>query len=71
MKEDDFVLIIQGSGLNQDRIEESILAMKHTENCKLLIVGDGDILPKAKELVQTNHLSSSVIFIPEDLIKNL
>ena len=64
LKEDDFVLIIQGSGLNQDRgIEESILAMKHTENCKLLIVGDGDILPKAKELVETNHLSSSVIFI--------
>lgn len=64
IKEDDFVLIIQGSGLNKDRgIEESILAMKYTKNCILLIVGDGDVLPDAKELVKTNKLSDVVMFI--------
>ena len=64
LKKDDFVLIIQGSGLNKDRgIEESILAMKYTKNCILLIVGDGDVLPDAKEMVKVNNLSCSVKFI--------
>jgi len=71
---DDFILIIQGSGLNKDRgIEECILSMKYCERCILLIVGDGDILPLAKELVKTNELSELVKFIPrkpyEELMK--
>jgi glycosyltransferase involved in cell wall biosynthesis len=74
LNEDDFILIIQGSGLNKDRgIEECILSMKYCEQCILLIVGDGDILPLAKNLVKTNELSETVKFIPrkpyEDLMK--
>lgn len=74
LNEDDFILIIQGSGLNKDRgIEECILSMKYCEHCILLIVGDGDILPHAKNLVKTNALSELVKFIPrkpyEDLMK--
>ena len=74
LNENDFILIIQGSGLNKDRgIEECILSMKYCEHCILLIVGDGDILPLAKNLVKTNELSELVKFIPrkpyEDLMK--
>jgi glycosyltransferase involved in cell wall biosynthesis len=64
LRDDDFILIIQGSGLNKDRgIEESILSMKHCENCVLLIVGDGDVIPDAKILVQKHKLSNQVKFI--------
>ncbi len=64
INENDFILIIQGSGLNKDRgIEESILSIKHCENCVLLIVGDGDIIPAAKILVEEHQLSKFVKFI--------
>lgn len=64
INEGDFILIIQGSGLNKDRgIEESILSMKYCNDCVLLIVGDGDIIPAAKILVEQNNLSSMVKFI--------
>ena len=64
LSDNDFILIIQGSGLNKDRgIEESILSMKYCENCVLLIVGDGDIIPKAKILVEEHNLSKQVKFI--------
>ncbi len=64
INEGDFILIIQGSGLNKDRgIEESILSMKYCRDCVLLIVGDGDIIPAAKILVEENNLSSMVKFI--------
>lgn len=63
INENDFILIIQGSGLNKDRgIEESILSMKYCERCVLLIVGDGDIIPAAKILVEENKLSKFVKF---------
>ena len=63
IRENEFLLIIQGSGLNKDRgIEEVILAMKHCQDCRLLIVGDGDIIPDAKHLVKENQLSESVQF---------
>ena len=64
IKKDEFVLIIQGSGLNKDRgIEEAIIAMKYCQDCRLLIVGDGDIIPEAKRLVTLNELSKKVHFI--------
>jgi len=63
INENDFIVIIQGSGLNKDRgIEESILSMKHCKNCVLLIVGDGDIVPAAKVLVAEHKLSRFVKF---------
>ena len=72
LNDNDFILIIQGSGLNEDRgIEESILSMKYCENCVLLIVGDGDVLPKAKELVDKNNLSETVKFISRRPYKEL
>ena len=64
LSNDDFILIIQGSGLNIDRgVEEAVLAMKDCEGCILLIVGDGDVIPKAKEIVTRNKLDQKVKFI--------
>lgn len=57
------IIIIQGSGLNVDRgIEEAILAMQLIDNAILLIVGDGDVIPNAKELVKTHQLETKVLF---------
>ena len=74
LSNDDFILIIQGSGLNIDRgVEEAVLAMRDCEGCILLIVGDGDIIPKAKEIVTRNKLDQKVKFISrrpyEELMK--
>ena len=64
IKDDDFIIIIQGSGLNKDRgIEEAILAMSYCTDCVLLLVGDGDIIPTAKNIVETKKLTSKVKFI--------
>ena len=61
----DFILIIQGSGLNKDRgIEEAITAMEECENCVLLLVGNGDVIPLAKKMVSNKKLHLKVKFIP-------
>ena len=58
-----FKVIIQGSGLNVDRgIEEAIEAILLLENVDLLIVGDGDVLPKAKKIVSNLSLEKRVHF---------
>ncbi len=58
------VLIIQGSGLNMDRgIEEAISAMTLIENAILFIVGSGDVIPKAKNIVREQALQDKVKFI--------
>lgn len=58
-----FKVIIQGSGLNVDRgIEEAIEAILLLENVDLLIVGDGDVLPKAKKIVANLSLEKGCIF---------
>ena len=56
-----FKVIIQGSGLNVDRgIEEAVLAMKELEGVTLMLVGDGDVMPIVKDLIQTHHLDEKV-----------
>lgn len=58
------MLIIQGSGLNIHRgIEEAVMAMEHIENAVLFLVGDGDVIPKAKEIVDNLKLNSKVRFV--------
>ena len=57
----DFLVIIQGSGLNVDRgIEEAVLAMKELEGVTLMLVGDGDVMPIVKDLIQTHRLDEKV-----------
>lgn len=72
IKDDAFILIIQGSGLNKDRgIEESILAMQTCLGCVLLLVGDGDVIPAAKEMVKNLKLEPRVKFISRRPYKEL
>ena len=70
--EDKELIIVQGSGLNVDRgIEEAILAMQLIDNAILLIVGDGDVIPNAKELVKTHQLETKVLFFGKRPYKEL
>lgn len=72
IKQNVFTVIIQGSGLNVDRgIEEAILAMKELENVQLLLVGNGDLIPKAKIMVQEAGLSDKVLFFDKRPYKEL
>lgn len=69
---DKEIIIVQGSGLNIDRgIEEAILAMQLIDNAILLIVGDGDVIPNAKELVKTHQLETKVLFFGKRTYKEL
>jgi glycosyltransferase involved in cell wall biosynthesis len=57
------ILIMQGAGLNVDRgVEEAIRAMEFLENVMLILVGDGDIIPAMKNLVEENSWSEKVRF---------
>ena len=60
---DAFTVIIQGSGLNIDRgLEEAIEAVLLLENVHLLIVGGGDVIPIAKQMVEDLKLENRVHF---------
>jgi glycosyltransferase involved in cell wall biosynthesis len=62
--ENQFVVILQGAGINIDRgAEEAVEAMRTLPNVVLLIVGDGDVVPELKKYVETNHLVERVKFI--------
>lgn len=66
------IIIIQGSGLNIDRgIEELVEAMSFVENAILLIIGDGDVIPRVKQKVQLLSLEKKVIFIPKQSFEKL
>lgn len=57
------ILIMQGAGLNVDRgVEEAIRMMPFLENAVLIIVGNGDIIPEMKELVERENWQDKVLF---------
>jgi glycosyltransferase involved in cell wall biosynthesis len=60
---DKKIIIIQGSGLNIERgIEEAIEAMLYVLDAVLIIIGDGDVIPSAKIIVEKHELSTKVLF---------
>lgn len=60
---DKKILIIQGAGINIDRgAEEACKAMFYLENCVLLIIGNGDVIPELKKWVDLNHLHHKILF---------
>ncbi len=60
---DKKIIIIQGSGLNIERgIEEAIEAMLYVRDAVLIIIGDGDVIPSAKIIVEKHELSTKVLF---------
>ena len=63
LPENKTLLIMQGAGLNVDRgVEEAIRMMPYLENCVLVIVGDGDVIPEMKKLVEQKNWSDRVLF---------
>jgi glycosyltransferase involved in cell wall biosynthesis len=66
------LLIMQGAGLNVDRgVEEAIRMMPLLTNAVLLVVGDGDIIPEMKDLVQNNKWEDCVLFFGKRPYKEL
>ena len=58
---DRFLLIMQGAGLNVERgIEEVVLAVKELDDVALMLVGDGDVMPLIKNIIQEHHLEQKV-----------
>lgn len=63
LPEDKKILIIQGAGINIDRgAEESCLAMQHLDDCVLLIIGSGDVIPMLKKMTSKMGLNSKILF---------
>lgn len=60
------LILIQGAGLNIDRgVEELVEAMVFVKNARLLIIGDGDVLPVVKQKIIDLDLSDKIILIPK------
>ncbi len=63
--ENKHVLILQGSGINIHRgSEELVEAMRLLDDCVLLIVGGGDVVPILKKTVTDCGLGEKVRFFP-------
>lgn len=59
------ILVLQGSGINIHRGSEELLdAMRYLDDCQLVIIGGGDVLPILKEKVAANHWDDRVKFFP-------
>lgn len=66
------ILIMQGAGLNVDRgVEEAIRMMPFLENTVLIIVGNGDIIPEMKQLVEKEGWQGRVLFFGKRPYKEL
>lgn len=64
LPEDRRILVMQGAGLNIQRgVEEAVLAMKDLPGYLLLLIGGGDVLPVAEQLVAEHRLSDRVRFV--------
>jgi glycosyltransferase involved in cell wall biosynthesis len=63
LPENQFLVILQGAGINVDRgAEEAVEAMKLLTDVTLLIVGSGDVIDTLKKMVQTHELQDKVHF---------
>ena len=62
---DKHLLVLQGSGINIQRgAEELVMAMRHLDDCLLMIIGGGDVLPKLKQMVGEEKITDRVMFFP-------
>jgi len=59
------IIVMQGNGINVQRgAEEAVVAMQFLdENHLLLVIGNGDVIPVLKEMVDALNLNSKVTFI--------
>ena len=65
LPENKHLLVLQGSGINIQRgAEELVEAMKYLDDCFLMVIGGGDVLPLLKQMVSDWHLEDRVRFLP-------
>ena len=65
LPEDKHLLVLQGSGINIQRgAEELVEAMQYLDDCFLMIIGGGDVLPLLKQMVVDLHIEDRVRFLP-------
>lgn len=65
LPEDKHILVLQGSGINIQRgVEELVEAMQFLDDCFLMLIGGGDVLPILKKMVSEMRLDDRVIFLP-------
>lgn len=62
--ESDFIMIMQGAGINIDRgYEEAVLSLQYLDNVLLLIIGSGDVIDKLKDIAKKQNLNKKIKFI--------
>ena len=60
------IILLQGAGINKDRGgEEALQAMQYIHGAVLLIVGDGDVLPKLRKMSSLLNITHKVKFLPK------
>ena len=65
LPDDKHLLVLQGSGINIQRgAEELVEAMQYLDDCFLMVIGGGDVLPLLKQMVVDLHLEDRVRFLP-------
>ena len=62
---DKHLLILQGSGINIQRgAEELVQSMQFLDDCFLMIIGGGDVLPILNQMVEELNITDRVHFFP-------
>lgn len=69
---DKHLLVLQGSGINIQRgAEELVQAMQYLNDCHLMIIGGGDVLPILKQMVIELNIVDRVRFLPRMSYANM
>jgi glycosyltransferase involved in cell wall biosynthesis len=62
---DKHLLVLQGSGINIQRgAEELVESMQYLDDCYLMVIGGGDVLPVLKQMVADLRIEERVRFLP-------
>lgn len=65
LPDDKHLLVLQGSGINIQRgAEELVEAMQYLDDCFLMVIGGGDVLPTLKQMSKDMHIEDRIRFLP-------